>query len=80
MYPSKPSCLPKKVKCKRCYKKGNGNQGKSFSKLTSVTYYYNLKTGHAVDASRQDAPYPGLSGDGKYSAQDGTTALTCSTP
>ena len=44
MYPSKPSCLPKNVTCKRCYKKGNGDQGKSFSKLTSVTYYYNFKT------------------------------------
>ena len=35
--PFKPSCLPKNVTCKRCYKKGNGDQGKSFSKLSSVT-------------------------------------------
>ena len=44
MYPSNPSCLPKNVTCKRCYKKGNGDQGKSFSKLTSVTHNYNFKT------------------------------------
>ena len=42
--PFKTIMSPKNVTCKRCYKKGNGDQGKSFSKLTSVTYYYNFKT------------------------------------
>ena len=37
-------------------------------------------SGHTVDARQQDTPYPGLSGDGKYSAQDGTSFTWCFQP